>query len=145
MNRTEALSHIRWKVVLNHILDTINPTDYANKTFDEILLDIYRLFKPIKGLGRLAQYDVSAELSKMHGISISKVYIIGNGPKRAIRLLGIIPKVQKIGRLKLRYVDIIDVLQAFETNGHITPNEIKQNTNGDILESYLCNCKKTIQ
>ena len=35
----------------------------------------------------MLMYDISAEFAKYYNIKIDKVYIIGNGPKRAVKIL----------------------------------------------------------
>jgi hypothetical protein len=133
----ETIDHCRWKTALKNIVKRINPNDY-NKPFNEILLDMYNLCKPIKGLGKLVCYDLAADLARYHGIIVDKVYIIVNGPKRAIKILNI----TKIKKIKIgcifHYVEIIDVINAFKEFKEL---EIDK-TNGDILESYLCNWQK---
>lgn len=136
----ETIDHCRWKTALKKAVKLINPNDY-NKPFNEILLDMYNLCKPIKGLGKLVCYDLAADLARYHGIIVDKVYIIGNGPKRAIKLLNI----TKIKKIKIgcifHYVEIIDVIKAFKQFKEFKELEIDE-TNGDILESYLCNWQK---
>ena len=127
----EAIGHCRWKTVLrNNVLNKINISSYENKTFEEIIIEIYSICVNVKGVGLLAVYDITAALCRHYEINISKVYIIGNGPKRAVKLLNIKTKTHKINnQIKIKYVDISDV--------------DKNITNGDTLESYLCNWQKT--
>ena len=127
----EAIGHCRWKTVLrNNVLNKINISSYENKSFEEIIIEIYSICVNVKGVGLLAVYDITAALCRHYEININKVYIIGNGPKRAVKLLNIKTKTHKINnQIKIKYVDISDV------NTNIT--------NGDTLESYLCNWQKT--
>ena len=126
----EAIGHCRWKTVLrDNVLNKIDISSYENKTFEEIFVDIYSICVNVKGVGLLAVYDITAALCRHYEINIEKVYIIGNGPKRAVKLLNIKTKVHKINeQIKIKYADISD----FNTNI----------TNGDTLESYLCNWQK---
>ena len=131
----EAIGHCRWKTVLrNNVLNKINISSYENKTFEEIIIEIYSTCVNVKGVGLLAVYDITAALCRHYEINISKVYIIGNGPKRAVKLLNIKTKTHKINnQIKIKYADISDVNTKLNKNI----------TNGDTLESYLCNWQKT--
>ena len=131
----EAIGHCRWKTVLrNNVLNKIIISSYENKTFEEIIVEIYSICVNVKGVGLLAVYDITAALCRHYEININKVYIIGNGPKRAVKLLNIKTGVHKINnQIKVKYADISDVNTKLNKNI----------TNGDTLESYLCNWQKT--
>lgn len=132
----EAIGHCRWKTVLrNNVLNKIIISRYENKTFEEIIVEIYSICVNVKGVGLLAVYDITAALCRHYEINIDKVYIIGNGPKRAVKLLNIKTKTHKINnQIKIKYVDIADVNTKLNKNI----------TNGDTLESYLCNWQKKV-
>ena len=141
----EAIDHCRWKTVLYDLLENINILNYKNKNFEEIILNIYDICSNIKGLGILTIYDISSSICRYYNINIDKVYIIGNGPKRAIKLLNIKTKIQNFGgKLNIKYVDINDIILAFDNKGYKMDSNIRNNKNGDILESYICNWQKTI-
>ena len=131
----EAIGHCRWKTVLrNNVLNKIIISSYENKTFEEIIVEIYSICVNVKGVGLLAVYDITAALCRHYEININKVYIIGNGPKHAVKLLNIKTGVHKINnQIKIKYADISDVNTKLNKNI----------TNGDTLESYLCNWQKT--
>ena len=58
----------------------------------------------------LTIYDITSAICRYNKINIEKIYIIGKGPKRAIRLLGVKAKSQKIENIKLNYVEIPEIL-----------------------------------
>jgi hypothetical protein len=142
----ESVDHCRWKNVLrNHILtrDELQENvlhQYSCKSFDEILWIVFNLCDKIEGIGMLTIYDITSAICRYNKINIDKVYIIGKGPKRAIRLLDIPTKKCKIQNITLKYVEITDIINAFNEN----KNEIihLQSNNGDDFESYLCNWQK---
>ena len=80
----EAINHCRWKKALYSILKKINIIDYENKTFEEIIIEIYNICDNVKGVGMLTIYDIKSTICRYYKINIDKVYIIGNGPKRAV-------------------------------------------------------------
>ena len=140
----EAISHCRWKKVLHNILQGIDISIYNNKTFEEIMTAIYNICKDVQGIGMLATYDITAAICRHYNINIDKVYIVGKGPKRAIKLLNIKTKTHKINEdIKLRYANITDIINAFDASGFELNEQVKNSKNGDILESYICNWQKT--
>lgn len=140
----EAINHCRHKTTLFKFLKDINIRTYENKTFEEIIIDINNKCVHIKGIGLLTIYDISIGICDYHNVDIEKVYIIGSGPKRAIKLLKI--KTQKhiiSDTLKINYTNIPTIINAFDEN-NIEINEfIRNNKNGDILETYICEWQKT--
>ena len=141
----EAINHCRWKKVLHNVLKEINIVSYKNKTFDEIITDIYRICNPINGLGMLTIYDIASCICNFYNVNVNKVYIVGKGPIRAIKLLKLKTKMQIINdTIKIKYIDIKDVINAFDVNNVVIPQHIRTTTNGDILESFICNWQKTI-
>ena len=141
---SEAINHCRWKKALYSILEKINIDNYKNKTFEEIIFEIYNVCDNIKGVGILTIYDITSAICKYYKINIDKVYIIGNGPKRAVKLLNIKIKKHKINdKINLQYVDIIDVINAFDTNNYVLNQTLRKSKNGDLFETYLCNWQKT--
>ena len=140
----EAISHCRWKKVLHNILKDINISVFKNKTFEEIMTSIYNTCKDVMGIGMLAIYDITAAICRHYNINIDKVYIVGNGPKRAINLLNIKTKTRKINdKIIIKYVDINDIINAFDANSFELNEQLRNSKNGDILESYICNWQKT--
>lgn len=140
----EAIDHCRWKKALHNILKKINIVNYENKTFEEIMFEIYDICDNIKGVGMLTIYDITSAICRYHKIIIDKVYIIGNGPKRAVKLLNIKIKKHKINdKINLNFVDIIDVINAFYINNYVLDENIRNSKNGDIFETYICNWQKT--
>ena len=139
----EAINHCRWKKVLQLVLEKINISDYEYKTFEEIIVEIYNICENVKGVGMLTIYDISSSICRYYKININKVYIIGNGPKRAIKMLNIKNKTHKINdKCKINFVDITEVINAFDINCYKLPDNIRNNKNGDILETYICNWQK---
>lgn len=146
----EAIDHCRWKKILKTKVLTLdellinNITKFHNKTFEDIFINIFNLTKPIYGIGLLCVYDISSAICRYNNININKIYIIGNGPKRAIKLLNINYKLQKINKdISLKYVEINEVLNALKLKNYdIIP--IKNKNDGDEFESFLCNWQKNI-
>ena len=140
----EAIDHCRWKKALNSFLKKINIFDYENKTFEEIIFEIYNICDNVKGVGILTIYDITSAICRYYKINIDKVYIIGNGPKRAVKLLNIKTKKHNINdKIKLNFVEIIDVIHSFDINSYVLDENIRNTKNGDILETYICNWQKT--
>jgi len=142
----EPIDHCRWKKSLYPVLKRINKDkdDYKNNTFEEIYIDIHNICHPVPGLGLLTIYDITSAICRYYNVIIDKVYIIGNGPKRAIKLLNIKTKKHKINdKINLNYVDIVDVINAFNVNNYVLDENIRISKNGDILETYICNWQKT--
>ena len=136
----EAIDHCRWKKVLYSVLKKINIVYYKNKTFEEIICAIYNICDNVKGVGMLTIYDISSAICRYNTINNPRVYIIGNGPKRAVKILHIKTKIHKINdKIRLHFVEIIDVINAFDINKYELDKNIKNTKNGDILETYICN------
>ncbi len=137
----EVMLHSRRGAIVTRFIETMNISDYKDKTFEQIIIDLLIKFDQINGLGRLTAYDISAAICKYYGIEITKVWIIGTGPRRAAKLLKLKLKSQKIcspdKNIILRYVDIKDVIKAFDENGYKFPSNLI-NTNGDLVESFIC-------
>jgi hypothetical protein len=94
----------------------------------------------------LSVYDITSAICRYYKIIIDKVYIIGGGPKRAILLLQLKTKKHKItDSIKLNYVNINDVICAFDTNHYELSENIRNTTNGDTIETYLCKWQRTKQ
>ena len=142
----EALNHCRWKKVLrNNILVKTEFQEHNLKqftSFNEILLFVYNICDKVQGIGMLTIYDITSAICRYNNINIEKIYIIGNGPKRAIHLLDIKTKSQKIEHIKLNYVEISDILKAFQKKNYEMNLQIKNSNNGDDFESYICNWQK---
>lgn len=144
----EAIDHCRWKCVLrndvltNTQLQEHNLHLFSDKSFDEVLLCVYNICDKVNGIGMLTIYDITSAICRYNKINIEKIYIIGNGPKRAIRLLGINAKTQKIKNVTLKYVEIPQILKAFHEKNYEINLQIKNSNNGDDFESYICNWQK---
>ena len=140
----EAINHCRWKSTLHNILKNIEIQNYKNKSFDEIITEIYNMCENINGIGMLTIYDISSTLCRIHNININYVYIIGSGPKRAIQLLNIKTKTHKINnKIQLKYVNISDIITAFNDNKFNLDEKMKTITNGDVFETFICIWQKT--
>lgn len=144
----EAVDHCRWKTILSNDilakpeLQERNLHQYSDRTFDEIILFVYNICVNIKGIGMLTIYDIASAICRFNKINIEKVYIIGKGPKRAIRLLNITPKIHKIQKLSLKYVEISELLQAFSDKKYEINAQMINSNNGDAFETYICNWQK---
>ena len=139
----EAIDHCRWKKVLrNNVLAKTefqehNLQQFTSKSFNEILLFVYNICDKVEGIGMLTIYDITSAICRYNKINIEKIYIIGNGAKRAIRLLDVKAKSQKIENIK--YVEIPEILKAFQEKNYEINLQIKNSNNGDDFESYICN------
>jgi hypothetical protein len=139
----EAIQHCRWKSVLQKVLKQVKLEEYKTQTFEEIYSNIYLLCNKIKGIGELTIYDIVASICRYHRINIDKVYIIGSGPKRAIKLLKLTTKKHIIhSNIKLNYVDISDIIKSFEKNNFKLDNNLQNTDDGDSIETYICNWQK---
>ena len=86
-------------------------------------------------------YDITAAICRLNNIIITKIYIIGNGPKKAINLLNIKYKLQKINNsVALKYIEINDIINVFKL--HNINTNIDNKNDGDKFESFLCNWQK---
>lgn len=140
----EAINHCRWKKALDFVLKKINIDDYENKRFEEIIVQIYNICESVKGVGILSIYDITSAICRYYKININKVYIIGNGPKRAVKILNIKTKTHKINdNIRLKFVEPINVINAFDIKNYLLDENIRNTKNGDIMETYLCNWQKT--
>lgn len=145
----EAIDHCRWKKVLRNIVlvktefQEHNLHQFTGKSFNEILLFVYNICDKVEGIGMLTIYDITSAICRYNKINIEKIYIIGNGPKRAIRLLDIKAKSQKIENITLNYAfKIPEILKAFQEKNYEINLQIKNSNNGDDFESYICNWQK---
>ena len=99
----------------------------------------------VTGVGLLSTYDIVAAICRYHNIKIDKVFIIGGGPKRAIKLLGVsLSKYIMPNGVKLNYAEIVDIKNAFKKNKYKLDKHMKYSRDGDEFESYLCNWQKSI-
>ena len=139
----EAVDHCRHKPTLLNLLKDINIKHYENKSFEEMICMIYDICKNINQIGPLMVYDISSALCRYYGIIIDKVYIIGGGPKKAIKLLNINPKLHKINKnIKLHYVTIDELIRVFDNSIYELNETMRNNRNGDEWETFICNWKK---
>ena len=129
----EAISHCRHKTILKNFLKTkINIEKYKSSSFENIFLDVQSLIDTRGSIGSLSKYDIASDIYRYYGNMIDKVYIVGGGPKRAIKLLGLKTRTNPI--IKLKYVSINDIVQKLN---------LEQTTDGDLLESFICNWQKS--
>jgi len=144
----DAINHCRWKKVLRNVIKTelMFQEHYLHqlkgKSFDEILLFVYDTCCKVKGIGMLIIYDITSAICRYNKINIERVYVVGNGPKRAINLLDIKTKSQKFGKVTLKYVEILEILKAFQEKKYEIDLQIKNSNNGDDFETYICNWQK---
>jgi len=129
----EAISHCRHKTILKNFLKTkINIEKYKSSSFENIFLDVQNLNDTYGSIGSLTIYDIASDIFRYYGNMIDKVYIVGGGPKRAVKLLGL--KTQTNSLIKLKYVSISEIVQKLN---------LEQTNDGDLLESFICNWQKT--
>lgn len=128
----EAICHCRHKTILKTFLNKIDFEKYKNSSFEDIFLDVQNLNDTYGSIGAVTIYDIASDIFRHHGNLIDKVYIVGSGPKRAVKLLGLQTSVNRT--IKLKYVSIDDVV-----------NKLKLNTtkDGDLLETFICIWQKS--
>jgi hypothetical protein len=147
---SETYGHCRWKTVLcrdvlsNTVLQEENLHLFSDNTFEEILTSVKDICDKVKGIGKLSVYDITSAICRYNKINVTKVYIVGKGPQRAIKLLKLTTKTQKIDDTPLKYIEICDLLKAFQEINHELPLELQNSINGDDYESYICNWQKTV-
>jgi len=130
---SEAISHCRHKTKIKEFLkNKINIEKYKNSNFENIFLDVQSLVDTSGSIGPLSKYDIASDIFRYHGNMIDKVYIVGGGPRRAIRLLGLKTSTNRI--IKLKYVSINDIVQRLN---------LEPTIDGDLLESFICNWQKS--
>ena len=131
----EAIAHSRKKSQLKELLarEFKDLRPYSGLSFD----DIFQRVSTLCTLGPLHVYDITAAICRCHRVHIDKIYIVGNGPKIAIRLLRLRTKTDA---KRLRYIDISDAIRAL--TAHRIP--IPHSNNGDDYESYLCKWQSTL-
>jgi hypothetical protein len=140
----EAINHCRWKTILKNILENINIKDFQNKNFEEIIIEIYNICEKHKGIGLLTIYDITSAICRYYKINIDKVYIIGNGPKRSVKLLNINTKFNKINnKIKIKFVEIHEIINSFDKNNYELDDKIRHCKNGDEIETFICNWQKS--
>tara|TARA_B100001094_G_C17878081_1_gene645480 strand:+ start:129 stop:734 length:606 start_codon:yes stop_codon:yes gene_type:complete len=136
----EAINHSRNNNKLKSIINTHfdNIYKYKNKPFDQIYTHVKNIIDNYKYIGALTIYDISSCICRKLKINIDRIYIVGNGPKRAIKLLKL--KTNRDKTLKLNYVEIRDVKNKFKDTNVKLPNS----NNGDEFESWLCVWQKKL-
>ena len=140
----EAINHTRHETKLRPLLKDIDIKYYQNKNFEEIICMIHDICKNINQIGPLMVYDISSALCRHYGIIIDNVYIIGGGPKKAIKLLNINPKLHKINKnIKVHhYVTIDELITAFDNSIYELNETMRNNRNGDDWETFICKWAK---
>jgi len=144
----EAIRHCRWKHVLCNDVLTHSKLqegslhEFLSMSFEEILLYVHDICSNVKGIGMLSVYDITSAICRYNKINIEKIYIVGNGPKKAIRLLDVQVKIQKIQNLRIKYVEIPEIIKAFTDGKYEIDLHITNSVNGDDFESYICNWQK---
>ena len=129
----EAKSHCRHKTILNVFLKNLNLDSFKDKPFSQIFLELKNAKREKGSIGNLTIYDIASDIVRHNGGQINKVYIIGSGPKRAIKILGIKKQLDPVTRL--HFVSCEDVIRACN---------LEPTTDGDLLETYICQWQKTV-
>ena len=142
----ESLRHSRCKsilkILLRHPLLQEEKLHQLGKTFEIIFEKVHTICSKVNGIGQLAVYDLTAAVCRHQNIPIGRVYIIGGGPKRAIELLDIHTKDQKIkGVPLLKYVEVSQIVNAFQIKNYKLDPKLDI-ANGDAFESYICKWQK---
>ena len=129
----EARCHCRHKTILNEFLNNLNLDSFKHKTFSEIFLELKNVHRRKGSIGNLTMYDIASDIVRHSGGQINKVYIVGSGPKRAVKILGIKKQLDPVTRL--HFVSCEDVVRACN---------LEPTTDGDLLETYICQWQKTV-
>jgi len=145
----EAFSHCRWTTALSGVVEIVKANMeqglYINKTFDDIIMRVYSLCRDVKGLGMLSAYDIASAICRFYSINIDKVYIIGGGPRRAVKLLDLKTKKHIVSNdIKINYVEVVDLLQALSSHNVELERELITSTNGDLFETFICIWQKGV-
>lgn len=129
----EARGHCRHKTILDAFLKNLDLNNYKNKSFEKIFLELKNIQRRKGSIGNLTLYDIASDLVRHDGGQINKVYIIGSGPKRAIKILGIKKQLDPV--TKLHFASCEDVVRACK---------LEPTTDGDLLETYICQWQKSV-
>ena len=133
----EALGHSRRKTLLKTVINQINLDDYSNLNFQKIYSMIYQKYKQEGDIGLLTIYDISSGICRHFNIPISKVFIIGKGPQRAVKILKLKCKKLTFDNITLKYIELDEIKNSIKL-----PDELKDTLNGDLLESFICKWQK---
>ena len=133
----EALSHSRRKSLLKTVINNIKLTDYNTLNFQQIYSSIYQKYKKDGDIGLLTIYDLTSGICRHFDIPITKVFIIGKGPQRAVKILNLKCKKIIFDNITLKYVELSEIKNSIKL-----PDELKDTTNGDLLESFICKWQK---
>ena len=128
----EARCHCRSKGNLELFLKELNLDTFKNKSFEQIFLEIQNMERP-QGIGPLTIYDIASDIFRTNGGQINKVYIIGGGPDRAIKILGL--KKHRDKTIGQDFVTCEEVVKACN---------LDPTTDGDLLETYICQWQKGV-
>ena len=129
----EARCHCRHKTILEAFLNNLDLNNFKNKSFEQIFLELKNIPRRKGSIGNLTLYDIASDIVRHNGGQIHKVYIIGSGPKRAIKILGINKRLDPVTRL--HFVSCEDVVRACK---------LEPTTDGDLLETYICQWQKSV-
>ena len=138
----EAIRHCRWKYAVKSVIPKIQLKQPAGTTFDKVFEMVHALTAPVEGVGLLSTYDLASAVCRYNRIPIKRVYIIGEGPQKAIKYLGLTTASQKIGSVTLKYVTV-DQVKNSKLRLPLPPH-LKNTTDGDALETFLCNWQKPL-
>jgi len=117
----------------NALLETLKSQHIQ---FTDLYTRLYRI-RP-HGIGKLLIYDIATQICRENGIYDERIYLFGNGPQNAAKLLNLPVESVMVKGCSLRYTTIPHVLEAFDSIGHIVPETLRHSKNGDDYESYLC-------
>ncbi len=137
----EAYAHSRNHTLLRNVLNNLSLTDFKGKTFEEIVLLVNLRLYSVKGIGKLTRYDIIASIAKLFKVSVNHIYIVGNGPRAAIRHLKLTDKLKRetFGRYAFQYIEKEDLIDRMREKGYKTEAErFESIENLDTIESELC-------
>lgn len=143
----EAIAHSRRKGAIKTMLQEIDPSLFQLDTFGDVFSAVDKMYGSRECIGPLAVYDITVAICRHNNIPINRVYLIGNGPRRAAKMLDISPyhtKYEKITSGKrLPYIDTQDVIDALQVHGYPIDHYDKTAVfQGDDVETHLCRWQK---
>ena len=158
-----AINHCRAKTICRSKVKNIpSVSHFKNKSFQQIFCEVWNYIYTPNKIGSLIVYDCTVDICERLGINIDHIFLVGKGPQKAIKIIKKMCKDKKIKSptlnkynifenisskntlLTLVTISIQECKRVFEELQINIPTEIKESTNGDHFETWLCNWQKTI-
>ena len=145
---SSAIAHSRRKTMLKELVKDIDFAAFTQTTFGEVYAEVDTRYGSTEGIGRLTVYDIAVAVCRNNGVPIQKVYLLGNGPRRAAKKLYLTPYHTKYETVKngkrLPYIEVDEAIDALQVHGcKVDIGNESPHFVGDAVESFLCNWQKT--